>query len=189
MELVRQNQRRLRLPQFPIQLHLPRYISLMLCLLLGIMVIVVGTTVLTGLMQPPLNPFTAYDDLIAADTHDPAFGSNSTTLFNAALDLACTTTFTARRCLYKPDSRPFSEIRLMDVDDRGKIAIYFAVRDHTLTVGDVALLWGRPTVVRRDNSLVLHWPEQRVSTVVRSDNRQFNYRLPVPYLLIGEVSE
>lgn len=164
------------------------YPRLMLGLLLGVMVIVLGAVALTRLMQPPPSPFAVYDDLIEGDTQDPTFGSNYETLSRAAFDLACTRAFTSGYCPYKPETGPFSEIRLMELNDEGESGVYFAVRDNALTVGDVARLWGRPVISRYENSLVLHWPDQRMSTVVRSDNGQFHYLLPVPYLLLAGYS-
>jgi len=189
MELVRQNQRRLQVPRFAIHLQLPLYLRLMLRLLLGVMVIAVSAKALTRLMQPPRNPFAAYDDLIAGDTQDPAFGSNYQLLSSAAFDLACATSPIQKYCIYQPASGPFAEIRFMDLNDEGEIGVYFAVRDNALTVGEVALLWGRPTIDRRGNSLVLHWYHQGMSTVVRSDNGLFNYSLPVPYFLIRGLAD
>jgi len=189
MEFTRQKVRRPQVPQIAIHLQLPLYLCLTLGLLLGVMVIVAGATALTRLMQRPPGPFAAYDNLISGDTHDPAFGSNYETLSRAAFDLACTMAFTSRSCFYKPENGPFSEIRWMELNDEGEIGIYFATRDNALTVGDLSLMWGRPTITRHENSLILHWPDQHVSAVVRSDNGQFQYRLPVSYLLIGSPPE
>lgn len=186
MELARQNRRRLQVPRFAIDLQLPLYACLMLGLLLGGMVIVAGVVALTRLMQPPTNPFAVYDDLIAGNTQDPTFWSNHETIVRAAFDLACITSLTQKYCLYRPEYGPFAVIQFLD--DEGESGIFFVVRDSTLTVGDLSLLWGQPTIARRENFLVLHWPDQHMSTVVQSENGQFHYFLPVLHLLLAGYS-
>jgi hypothetical protein len=185
MELTHWSYRRLPGIRFAIHLQLPLYMCLMLCLPLGITVIVAGATALTR-FQTPGNPFAAYDDLISGNTQDPAFGSNHETLLRAVFDVACTTSLVQKYCYYQPESGPFAVIQFHDLNREGERGIYFDVRDNALTVGDLALLWGRPEITQHENSLVLHWPDQHMSTVVRSDSGQFSYFLPVPYLMLRD---
>ena len=184
MELVWQNRRRLQGLLFAIHLQLPLYLHCLLILLLSIMVILLGTITFTRLLPPPLNPFAAYTDLMADGSTTAEFWSSYEKPSRAAFDLACTTSLTQKICLYEAESGPFAFIKFIDLKYEGESDIYFAVRHNALTVGNVARLWGRPTITRHENSLVLHWPDQHMSTLVHSNNGQFSYHLPVPYLLI-----
>lgn len=182
MQIIRQHSK-FHLP--PFNPHLPLYLRLMCVALLGSMIVISNAVPIIFFMRSPSNPFAPYASGIAGASSEAEFWSSYETLSRAAFDLACTTSLTERHCRYLPLVGPFDEIRFMDLDDEGDKGVYFDVRPNALTVGDLGLLWGRPTIARHNNSLVLRWPEQHVSTVVRSDNRRFTYLLPVPYLLVA----
>ena len=209
MELARHNRRWLQLRQPIIKWRSPLYQSVTIRLLLGFMVIVIGVLAITRFLEPSSNPFTAYTDLISGDTHDPAFWSDYETLSRAAFELACTMTLYTDHCLYKPEHGPFAAISFADVNNQstsdiyatvrdkrfirldnrtilsGESGIYFSVRDHALAVGDLALLWGYPTIVQVENWFYLRWRDQRVSTLVQSSNGQYSYFLPVQYFVLS----
>jgi hypothetical protein len=210
-ELVRQRHRRIHLPQFVIHLQLSFYPRLIIGLLFVALVMVTGTIALTRSILSPVNPFAAYEDLISGDMQEPEFWANYESLSHAAFELACTTTYLSGYCSFKPETGLFAEISFIYLKNEGangiyapvrggfasteertnpsgETGIYFIVRGHALTVGDLALLWGRPTIARRANRRFLRWRDQHMSTSLQADNRQFNYWLPVQYLILESPS-
>ena len=202
MELTQQNRSGFRFPAIVIRLQFPFYLRLTLSLLLVSMFSGTIVLALSRLQPPPTNPFGVYDDLIGKDGNSPITWSNYETLFQAAHDLACATQLETGSCRYQSETGPFVVVSrtglrtagaTSDYDyqdsgtdyrarSSGASGIYFAIRPNALTVGDVALLWGRPTIKPLDNWLFLHWPNQRISTWVES--WRFNYALPLPYLFL-----
>jgi hypothetical protein len=171
------------IPQLAIYLQLRSRVYITFSFLIGVMLIICLIT-LSRLSSPPSNPFADYTNLIHDAESTTQFWSSYETLLRAAFQLACTTSLIEKYCFYRTESGPFEFVKFVELNSEGMEGVYFAVRDNALTVGDVAMLWGRPTIRRHDHSLTLYWPAQHMSSVVRSDSGQFNYRLPVPYLLL-----
>jgi hypothetical protein len=61
----------------------------------------------------------------------------------------------------------------------------FTVRENALTVGDLALSWGRPNMIAPANQQVtLYWPAIRVTAIATTNHGYFSYRLPFEHLLL-----
>jgi hypothetical protein len=185
MESTWQRRRLLQVPEFAIYMRLPLYLRFMGSLLAGIIVICASAITLPRLAQPSPNPFAAYVHLSARYSPELEFWSSYETLTLAGLELACTTSPIEKYCVYQTEFGPFAIIQFNDLNDEGESGISFIAGDHALSIGDAALLWGRPIIVRQEKSLLLDWPSQRMSAVIHSDNGRFNYFLPVSSLLLG----
>jgi len=171
MELARQSRRRLQVPRFSMHLQLPLYLRLMF----GVMIIVLGTLLLTRLMPPPTNLFSDFGYLFADDAYQIALARG----FRCGVVNLYSHLQTIDYCEVQITHEMFSQISLGILgNDANEIS--FLVREHTLTVGDLATLWGKPEFRQYHDIVVAAWPTQQVAA--RASAPQYgriSYFLPV----------
>lgn len=137
----------------------------------------------------PANPFNYFAGMISGQTYTTEFWSNYETLSSAFYGLACAESLTIQHCFYRPETGPFDLVIVNELNEGGDRAIYFSVRENLLTVGDLAQLWGRPSIEHHRGWLILHWTAQRMSALVRSASGRFSYFLPVKRLFFAASHE
>ncbi len=176
MELTHRSHRRLQKPSISINFQLPLYLRSILGLSLGVLVVVSGVMALTRLVQSPTNPFSAFSDL---------FGSAAGP---AALARGFTCRDTGGRshpqnlsgyCAQRDTDKMFSGIYLWMAGDNAN-EISFSLRENTLTLGDLMLLWGQPEIRLYCEVLVAAWPARHITSLLAAPRtRQITYFSPV----------
>lgn len=176
MELIQQNLRRFQLPRLSLHLQLPLHIWLMLDVFLGILFMVAAVTALTRSMQPPLNPFSSYGDVLPGHPKQAALARGFTCFANVFDDSeSCTR-------IDEPASRLFSGVHLSTLGDH-IYSLSFDVYADTLTIGDLVLLWGRPAIQRSGRVAQVHWSSPSVTALaVVQSARPLNDFTPVAHI-------
>ncbi len=157
-------------------LQLTLYRRLMFGVLLGVMVIVAGALALTRLVQPPTNPFSAFSDLFGSDARQAALARGFTC---QDMMFPSHTQTLSSYCAQRNTDKMFSGIFLRMSGNTTR-EISFSLRDNTLTLGDLASLWGEPAIRLYCETVVASWPAHRiVSMVAPSRTGHFSYFLPI----------
>jgi hypothetical protein len=156
-----------------VRIRLPFYIAVPLSLLVGILVAITGVTILARSERTPY-PLEDYSDLNSwQEVATRGFDCNERN--TAPKRLICT---------FAPTSGPFSQIDLGVVNPEGGF-IAFTVRERALTVGDLALWWGRPAIQSVGNTAMLTWRTYAASArLSRPNDGQFDYFLPLSMITI-----
>jgi hypothetical protein len=142
------------------------------------------TLIAAALTQPidrGLDPFSPYQWVVAAGAEELSCQDRPT------FENWENSTITGQLCGLYPQTGPFNQIHVV----RGEPSspVYFTVRDGALTIGDLALLWGRPEVITMDwERMSLRWSDRGVTATVISWRRRFSYYLPVERVVFAAVS-
>jgi hypothetical protein len=141
----------------PIQL--PHFFWFALGLLMGITVITMSIIVLVR--RELMDPFAAYEDLFGDDVRQAAL----------AIGFTCTDTGlpsqTENQSSYCDQLNPdgvFSSLALQFIDDRAD-EISFWLREHTLALGDLELLWGEPEIQQYCEVVVFSWHNRHLTGI------------------------
>jgi hypothetical protein len=90
-------------------------------------------------------------------------------------------------CSYNPATGLFSHITIaLHIDDSQTNAA-FTVRKNLLTLGDLALLWGKPNIEAGDHTLYLEWPDNHASAIASDYDGRFTYFLPIMHVFIDLI--
>jgi hypothetical protein len=168
----------LRIPQ-P---KLPTYLYVeVLALIIGALVLVNWTLLVRQNVQPP-NPFSTYTDNVAELT-EPI---HSATVVHG-LNCSVVSLDDHQYCTMSPSNGPFWYV--MGIFADGAIRWNgFAVRENTLTLGDLILLWDRPVTHLYQESAVFEWPALGISATGWTDSKQFDYHIPITRVVINRVN-
>lgn len=151
--------------------------------ILGVISFTTGMVVLTALvvftprlavLQP--NPLAAYTDLIPGR------------ITNVALldDFSCSAAVDSMKlCSFTPTAGTVEHISIIIKHD----VIYgtsFHFRDNSLRIGDLALMWGTPRIVRSEESISLFWFRNNTIITLPSLRGRLNYSRPIRAISMGE---
>jgi hypothetical protein len=164
-----------------ITVPLPIYVRVMLLLTAVIAVLVVGWTIPLSQGTQPSNPFSDYIAILPGQTWNSVVAQPFSCYADNSVD-------NTAYCTRSPASGPFSLIAVI-VSDGVVSRIDLAVREGTLTVGDLALLWGRPNARLYRQSVNLDWPSVGVTASSWAESRRFGYFIPIIRLSFAQSSD
>ena len=146
----------------------------MLLLFSVMSVICVSWVVLVRQDIPPSNPFSAYSSLFPGHK------------WNAEItkDFTCPQIDVVEGrniCIFSPTGGPF-EIIYLYVSEGTVDSITFVARVGALNIGDLALLWGTPTMQRFQRSALFKWPSMQTSADGLPLTWGFSYYFPVVHI-------
>ena len=90
-------------------------------------------------------------------------------------------------CTLNPASGIFSHV-MVGINQDTIQNILFMVRDDTLRVGNLMLLWGKPEVHEYSRSVYLYWRSRGVFAIASHDTARFSLFLPVRRVSIGDTA-
>jgi hypothetical protein len=159
--------------------RLPVYMGLSLPVAAVIAVVVVGWTIALRHSLQPSSPFSDYAEILPGRP-----GSGLSTLrFSCTPDYSDYTH--VQYCTRAPATGPFYLVAVT-VPDGVVSRVNFAVRPGALTIGDLVLLWGRPSIRLYRKSAVFGWPRLGVYASGWAESQRFSYTVPVLRLSIGK---
>jgi hypothetical protein len=122
----------------------------------------------------PSNPFLDYSAVLPGQKWDPMTAQG----FNCPqYDLVNGSNY----CSFSPTSGPFWFIYLRF--SKGRVdSITFCVREGALTVGDLALLWGRPAIQIFQGSGLFKWSSIQTTANGTTSDRGFSYYFPLSHV-------
>jgi len=123
--------------------QVPFYVLLIIALWLSCAAVSTGTLLLAHKSAMPLDPFAEYQDLL------PSNNLNALESYNEVYEVVCTghnQQYSLRDyCSFKPRDGVFSLVEVF-LDQQHVISeLVFTVRNNALEVGDLILLWTKPT--------------------------------------------
>ncbi len=169
MELIEQYQKQPAASVIPIRF--PWYVSLALFMLTGSAAVVIGLMLAAHREIP--NPFSVYNDLFG-DNARQAASARGFTCRDMGLN-----GYPLTLCTHHNTEKLFSRLYVWISGDRAN-EISFSLRDNTLRLGDLALLWGKPEIRLYCETFVALWPARHIMGVIKqSRTGQVNYFLPI----------
>lgn len=172
MELVRQYRRQSAISVISIQL--PWYVWIALFVLTSITIIVIG--VIMAAHRDVSDPFSDFSDLFGDDARQAALVRGFTCRDTEARSHLQTQ---SGYCAQRNTDTIFSGISLGMSGDRAH-EISFSLRDNTLTLGDLVLLWGTPEIRLYCEVVVASWPARHVMAIIAPlRTGRVSYFLPV----------
>jgi hypothetical protein len=186
MEITRRDLMRLYYRQVEVTLRLPAGAWLALAILISTMILIVGVTAIAGRGAPPQHIFATIAPPITGqslieglkhiyDCHDDGAGWSSEARYSYFSP--------SQQCTYSPTSGTFSRIQFAISNARIR-GVSIHVRENTLTIGDLFLVWGVP-VIRANGHLVnLRWPGRSVTAFTKSG--RFSFFVPISHIWLTE---
>ncbi len=162
---------RVPLTGFIPSIRLPAYMSLMLLVSAVIAVVVVGWTIPVRQAEQPPNAFIDYTAVLPGQPRSAVVG----------MGFSCNSgnsSGTSDYCTRATADGPFSLVAVT-LSDGIVSRTSFSVHKGTLTIGDLALMWGRPHIRLYRQSTVFEWPSLGVSAEGWVEGRRFSYAIPV----------
>jgi hypothetical protein len=150
--------------------RLPVYIRIPLFIVMLTTAVLVGWITLIWQNGQAANPFADYEDLFPGQPQSNAMAQTFSCLANAATE-------SSKFCTYAPAGSPFSFISIT-LSDHDVKWLDFTVRDDTLTIGDLARLWGRPQI-RLHHAANFDWPDLGISAAGWTEGSEFTYFIPI----------
>jgi hypothetical protein len=152
------------------------FLSLTLLCLTVLSVVTVSMSIAIRQVDPPPDPFFHYVNLLEVELNTGFACADTTSIHdemeaNAARQL----------CTAYPTDQPFSQVRM--IVGVNLVQVDFIPREETMTVGDLARLWGRPQIgsVYRGR-MNLQWPAHGITAVVSGEG-QFSYFLAIERII------
>jgi hypothetical protein len=158
------------------------YLRFMMLLSVGNLVLVMLCLTLTRSLPPPAVPF-SINPALAPGRLAPDLG---------AAGYRCdspTNNFYVEVCVVEPTTGSFSQISVV-VQQRRITTVKFTVREPTLSLGDLVVLWGHPNQSSppADPALsTLTWRHGNDIWHMRDDAAQINYRQPIQSISLSAV--
>jgi hypothetical protein len=154
----------------------PRYLQIILLLLTVVAAVSICWTALVRQQTPRMNPFADYNNILP--------GNSMNYILTQGFQCSANNLAQNRNyCILSPIDGPFWYIHL--VTTRGVVTeVSFCVRKGAITVGDLALLWGKPAIKLFDGSGLFKWSNIYSSADGLSVNRGFSYYFPIEYITI-----
>jgi hypothetical protein len=166
-------------------LHIPRYLLAMLLLLLGCAGVTLSVRALGQNAQPPLDPFASFDDVFPGQPRSAIVARRFSCLTNAYENYSEAPN---ELCLLRPKDGLFSQV---SVGVKGDIIrnILFILRDNTLTIGDLMMLWGKQDFHMYNGTSYFYWGDTGNTATGVSHSRRFSLFLPLRSVYIqGKVA-
>jgi hypothetical protein len=138
---------------------------------------VVGWVIPIRQIYQPSNAFADYAAILPGQPHSAVVGMN----------FSCNSSNrsgTSDYCTRAPADGPFSLVSV--TLSNGIISrVSFTVRDNRVAIGDLALLWGRPSIRLYGKSAVFEWSNPGVYANGWVESKPFSYAIPVLRLSFG----
>jgi hypothetical protein len=161
-------------------MNLPVYVSLALLLAVVMAIVVMSWVIPVRQDIEPTTPFSDYATIWPGQPRSAV----------VAMGISCNpynSTGRSDYCTHAPAASPFSLIGVTVLD--GVVSrVDFAVREGALTVGELALLWGRPHIRLYRQSATLEWHDIGASATGWAENARFSYFMPVSSISFTELS-
>jgi len=165
-------------------LILPPYLRIAFIILSGFATVSVGVGVLAG-YRTPLNPFSIFADVFPGQPRSAV----------AARGFSCPASFffitepglTDETCFLNPTAGPFFQVSVITSQDLIR-HITFTLRENTLTLGDLAALWGMPEVHEYGHAAFFMWSNSGVIATTIAYTGEFSLFLPVRTVYIPDAS-
>ena len=155
-------------------IQLSLYLRMMLLLFTMMTVICVGWVGLVRWDISAPNPFSAYTTIFPGQTLHKVIEQGFT----------CTQSNPAEHhnyCTLSPVNGPFWYIHLVTAEDIVN-SVTFCAREGALTIGDLALLWGKPNIQLFQRSGLFKWSSIQTSADGLSPSWAFSYYFPVAHV-------
>ena len=155
-------------------IQLSLYSRLILLLLSGMVIVCVAWIALVRQDVYPPNPFLAYSALFPGQKWNPKAAQG---FICPQIDVVAGSNY----CTFSPTNGPFWLVDL--VTHEGVVtSVTFGVRDGAIRVGDLAVLWGKPTIQLFQRSGLFKWPTIRASADGISGSWGFSYHFPLAHI-------
>lgn len=142
-----------------------------------------GAILLAKAHEPTPDPFASYASILPGQPDDRAFAPPFVCQEGIAADERFEEDEVWYSCTAAPDVGPFAGIRVIVFDETIQL-VEFTIRENALIAGDLALLWGRPAVMTPSYRWVsVNWPAERALAMVKTDQGQFSYLLPLEHVV------
>jgi hypothetical protein len=177
VEQIRQNRRSDGESNTP-SLHRTSYLLVVPIIWLGLTVVSLGAIAWARYGVPSPNPFSSYVDIFP--------GQPSSAL--QARGFSCSMEFNRytsnEYCFSYPAAGVFSKVGV--VVSKGVISIIsFTMRENTLRLGDLMMLWGKPDFTENDRSTYYFWRGSGVTAIADNDTGRFTHYFPVRRAIIA----
>jgi hypothetical protein len=180
MELVRHYQERQQIRGFTFHFQMPPYLLVVFSLLVGFAVVSLGVWALGQSAVPLPNPFAAFADVFPGQPRSAAQMRGFlclTSAYGSEPNEYCSVDL-ARGIVSQIDVYIAEDL----IDE-----ISFRLREDTLRVGDLMLIWGTPEIRENGHSVYFYWRSMGVTAMVTEYFGRFSHFLPVRRVIIGKV--
>jgi hypothetical protein len=126
--------------------------------------------------EPPFDPFAPYADILPGQSREgvSARGFNCQFVTGPHFEEICTLT---------PEASVFATIQPTIAVNTGRISrVVFWLREKTLTVGDLVILWGEPEIAIYSRTANFRWNNVHVVAIPETYDGDFSYWLPIAYV-------
>ena len=179
---------RLKQLQITLNITLPLYLRFMLGVSIGVAILVLAMTALTRFAQSPSNPFSAYTDILPGQPRSALVMRGFSCSYEHEITIEPFQSPISQFCRLRPETGVFDLIGVI-LDDNVIKQVTFSLRDHSLTVGDLAQWWGKPELFSpRAAWIGFSWPDMSVTAYTQSVNRKFSYFSPLTHVFIGDLN-
>ncbi len=155
-------------------IHVSLYIRLAFYITVGAAILTLAVIVLAR-HEALANPFSLYLDMLPGRSP------------SAVVERECGSArqnLPGATCTISPTSGAFS--RIVVTANGSIVSTTFNVRQQSVRVGELMVLWGKPTIQIRGGSATLSWSRPgAVASVTLPQNHRFNYFLPVGSVLFS----
>jgi hypothetical protein len=143
--------------------------------------VAVGVTLVSWRADEGYNPFTLYASVMEGRLHG-GFICQDVTVIN---DETNPDAF-RQMCIAYPADGVFSQVRVIRVTEVNLYQVRFTPNRNILTIGDLAIRWGRPhRGIAYRGRMSLQWPARGVTAIVKV-NELFSYYLPVEEIIFTQ---
>jgi len=133
--------------------------------------------------EPVVNPFLAYASLFPDQPWTSAL-AREFLCYDTVMPSPADVT---EECVFRPQTGSLSQVNIT-VWDGIIIRLRFAVRENSLRVGDLAMLWGTPDLQSYAQGASLYqWHDHSMVALTSSNGGRFTYFLPVSYIHFDAV--
>ncbi len=176
MEITRHSR---QAPSIAIHLRPPAYIRFMRNVCLACLVMVTGVMLLARFAQPPSNPFYDYASILPGQPRSALIQRGFSCAEGEVANNRPSPSTIGQYCVLPLNKGIFDRIGAVLSHDVVK-QVFFIARKDALTVGDLALLWGRPlTISGVGEQITLDWPPSDWSILAITNGTRFSYLMPV----------
>lgn len=163
-------------------LKLSAYVYLALSLTLCLLLLCLGVKTI-GLIGVPRNPLASYSDILPGHPRSAAEMRGFSCMLSAYGAAATPDQY----CVLEPGEGPISQVAVT-IDDDTIRTISFRMRDNTLNVGDLIMIWGRPHIQEYQHSVYYYWREQGIFALSSETNGESSLFLHITRVNITEIA-
>jgi hypothetical protein len=162
----------------PVTKHIRLYSLIVLMLWGGFTVVNAGMVTLSGVTLQPADPFADYEAILPGQIRHAL---NAYEFTCNAVDARYAQT---NYCIYKPTTGTFSLVEVL-IDQDDKITeVDFTLRDSLFRVGDLMLLWGKPSIHPHPTSINFIWTNGAGATTQYSRHISFSLDVQKVYFML-----